>query len=348
MSNPDDLTKALAQNGDYDPEKAEEMRTEMAGTFRAAMRRTERYLWGYTCLLSWLGVFAAAHFIQSSTTKALLFYGLLTLAFFETTILMKLWYWITNNKISVLKAIKQLEQGEPAAVDANMPREGKEAQVSLDGLPRWERRIWKVAIFCGCFLVLFVKGLEVQGVEDPWGGGAEWGSLSSEGCVTLAADGSGSEVTEMSFLHQGTLPRRGFDFHAPDGVVVRFADSHGNELPFETSPEHGHVRYIVHLRRPLMPGRRFSYTRTQKQAESATEEGGVWTYSNDVSYGYNTNEFSQTVVLPEGAEIVSTKPWPVSTFTLQGKPTVRFEATRGHNDPFKYTVQYRLAEEASE
>jgi hypothetical protein len=172
--------------------------------------------------------------------------------------------------------------------------------------------------------------------------------LTSEGCVTLAADGSGSEVTEMSFLHQGTLARRGFNFHAPDAAVLRFTDSHGNDLPVETSTEHGHVRYIVHLPRPLMPGRRFSYTRTQKHAESATEKGGVWTHSADYSYAHDTNEFSQMVVLPEGAEIVSAKPCPVAKFTLSNKPVVRFEATRGYNDPFKYTVQYRLTGEASD
>ena len=76
------------------------------------------------------------------------------------------------------------------------------------------------------------------------------------------------------------------------------------------------------------------------------KEDGVWTHSGDFSYAYDTNEFSQTVVLPEGAEIVSVQPWPVAKFTLKNKPTVRFEATRGHNDPFKYTVQYRLADKA--
>jgi uncharacterized membrane protein YsdA (DUF1294 family) len=142
MSNPDDLTEALTQNGAYDPERAEELKKKMVGTFKAKMRKAERYLWGYTCLYAWLGVFAAAHFMQSSTTKALLFYGLLTLVFFEMTILMKVWYFVTNNKISILKAIKQLELGGPAAVDANTPWESKEAQGPPAGLPRWERRIW--------------------------------------------------------------------------------------------------------------------------------------------------------------------------------------------------------------
>ena len=348
MSNPDDLRKALAKNGAYDPEKAEELRKKMAGTFKATMRKVERILWGRSYLFVWLGVFAGAHFMQSSATKALLFYGLLALAFFNCLLQLKTWYYIASNKISVLKAIKELELGGPTGVDANTPHEGKEVHVPfVDGLPRWERRIWYVAVVCGCFLVLFVKGFDVQGVEDPWDL-SRGGSSTSEGCVTLAADGSGSEVTEMSFLDRGTMVRTGINFVAPDGAVVRFTDSHGNELPAEAVSEHGHVRYNVRLLPRVMSGRRFSYTRTQKYADSATEEEGVWTHSADFSHAYNTNEFSQTVVLPEGAEIVSVTPWPVAKFTLNNKPTVRFEATRGHDDPFKYTVQYRLVPQASD
>jgi hypothetical protein len=309
------------------------------------MRKVERSLWIRSCLFAWLAVFAAAHFMHSSATKALLFYGLLTLAFFNCLLQLKMWYYTASNKIGVLKAIKQLELDGPAGVDADMLQEGKQL---VDGLPGWERNIWWVACVGGCFLILFVKGLETQGVKgpsDPFGGE---GSLTSDVCVTLAADGSGFEQAEMSFLDTRTSRTSRFNFNAPEEAVVRFADSHGKELPVRTVSEQGQMRYIVRLLSPVMSGHRVSYTRTQEYAQWATEEGGVWTHSADFSYAYNTNEFSHTVVLPEGAEIVSVKPWPVAKFTLNKKPTVRFETTRGHNDPFQYTVQYRLLKEASD
>ena len=346
MSNPDDLTKALAKNGAYDLEKAEEMREKMVGTFEAKLRKVERFLWVYLCLLAWLIVFTMFHFMQSSSTKALLFYGILLLIFFETTILMKLWYWTMNNKISVLKAIKQLELGGTAAA-ADRPDGGKALHGPLVGLSRGERTIWWVVLIGGSALVGAVKGVEISGAVDPWSLGAG-GTLSSEGTIQLALDGSGSAVTEMSFIHEGTLARRGFNFHAPKSAKIRFTDGRGSEMPFTTSTQNEHVRYEVRLPRPVMPGRRFSYTRHSEGPNSATEEDGVWTYSSDVAYGYDTNEISHTVVLPEGAEIVSVTPWPVANFTLSNRPTVRFEATRGHNDPFKYTVQYRLAGEMSD
>lgn len=342
MSNPDDLTEALGQNGAYDPEKAEELRKKMVGTFKAKIRKAERYLWVYMCLCCWLFVFTLFHFMQSSSTKALLLYGILMLVFFETTVLMKLWYWIMNNKISVLKAIKQLELGGTAAAAES----SKALHGPLAGLSGRERAVWWVVLIGGCALVGGVKGAEISGAVHPWDLAAG-GSLTSEGCITLAPDGSGSEVTEMSFVHKGTLARRGFNFHAPKSREIRFTDRRGREMPFTTSAQNGHLRYDIRLPRPVMPGRRFSYTRLSEGPNWATEQGGVWAYTDEYSYGYDTNEFSQTVVLPEGAEIVSVKPYPVAKFTLGNHPIIRFEATRGHNDSFQYTVRYRLAEDSS-
>jgi hypothetical protein len=48
----------------------------MVGTFEAKMRKVERYLWVSMCLCCWLVVFTLFHFMQSSSTKALLFHGI--------------------------------------------------------------------------------------------------------------------------------------------------------------------------------------------------------------------------------------------------------------------------------
>lgn len=348
MNNPHDLTKALAKNGAYDHEKAAEQKTRLVGNYRAKMRKVERMFWGYMCFCAWMGVFAGLHFMHSSATKALLFYGLLTLVFFETTILMKLWYWTANNKISVLKAIKQLELGRSPDVDVHLiPEDSEEPVPFVEGLARWERRAWTTAVVGGCFLLVFVKGLETQGVEGPVSPFSGEGSLTSAGYLMLAADGSGLEKTEISFVNTRTSRTSSFTFHAPQAVAVRFADSNGQELPIESASQSEsqseHVRYVVRLLRPAMSGQRVSYIRTQENAAWATEEEGVWTHSADFGYVYNTNELAQTVVLPEGAELVAAEPWPVAKLTLNKRTAVRFEATRGQNDRFHYTVQYRLA-----
>jgi hypothetical protein len=333
----DNLAQALGENGSFDPHKAAELKKQVLGTFEAKMRKVERYLWIYMCLCAWLFVFSLFHFFHSSTTKALLFYGLLMLVFFETTILMKLWYWIMNNKITVLKELKQLQldrlPGNNAPAPSGRP---KRLEGPMQGLSRWERRLWWVVLIGGGALVGAVKSGDTY-----WRPSSD-ASLTSQGCLTLAADGSGSAVTEMSGVYQGIETRDSLSFSAPRGGVVRVTDHHGRELPFTTSLEDGQVRYHLRLMRIVWPGQRFSYTSVQECPDYAVQEGGVWTCSLEYSHGYATNEFSETVVFPEGAEIVSVTPWPVATFTLANKPTVRFEATRGRNEPFGYTVQYRL------
>jgi len=342
MSNPEDnLAKALSENGAFDTERADELRKKAVGAFEAGMRKVERCLWIYLCSCAWLVVFTLFHFMQSSSTKALLFYGLLLLIFFQTTILVKLWYWVMNNKISVLKAVKQLALGGPVAKDAETPGQSRGFGGPLQGLSRGERAVWWGVLLAGSALIGAVKSAEIRGGVGAWNldGG---GTLTSEGHVTLAEDGSGSAVTHMSWVHDGALAKRGFHYYAPKESVLRFSDAHGRELPFTMSPQDGHICYDVALRHPVMPGRRFSYTMIEERSMAARKEGGVWTYWNDSSYGYDTNEFSRTVVLPRGAEIVSAEPWPVAAFTLDGHPTVRFEGTRGQNEPFRYTVKYRL------
>jgi hypothetical protein len=292
-----------------------------------------------------LFVFTLSHFMHSSGTKILLFYGILMVVFVQATILMKLWYWIANQKITVLKAIKQLELcGASSSADALRP---EDLRGPVEGLARRERTVWWVSLLAGCALIAAVKGAEVSGAVDP-GAFDRGGMLSSSGCITLAADGSGSAVTEMSFIHEGALARRGFNFHAPQTEKTRFVDGSGAELAFTTSPQNEHVRYDVRLPRPVMPGERFNYSRFSEIADAATVEDGIWTYSSDVAYGYNTNEISQTIVLPAGAEIISASPWPESTFTLQGRPSVRFTGVRARDEALKYTIKYRLAEKVSE
>ncbi|HUT90821.1 MAG TPA: DUF6768 family protein [Thermoguttaceae bacterium] len=333
----DGLAEALGQNGSFDPGKAEELKQNALAAFDAKMKKVERYLRVYLCLCVWLFVFSLFHFFHSSTTKALLFYGLLTFIFFETTVLMKLWYWIMNDKITVLKEIKQLQLARISGDEGDATTGIDRLRGPLRGLSRRERTAWWAALVCGAALVGAVKSC-----GDTYWQPSSDASLMSRGCVTLAADGSGSAVTELSSVYQGIETRDSFSFFAPRGAVLRVADSHGRELPFTTLLQDGRVRCEVRLMRTVFPGQRFSCTQVQECPDFATHEGGVWTYSTEYSHNYATNEFSETVVLPAGAEIVSVDPWPVASFILSRKPTVRFEATRGRNEPFKCAIQYRL------
>jgi hypothetical protein len=346
MSQPrDNLERALAENGSFDPERAKQLREKAVAALNARMRWVERIFWVFFLLLVWAMGWWFVEFMRSASMKNSILAAVLLLIIYESTVLMKLWYWTMNNKISVLKEIKQLRLETSLAADREAPMWGRGLEEPARALPRWERLAWLIAL-----IAMVVVGFPLS-IGPPIGPNwrflsAHCRTLTSEGCVTLSEEGSGSVVTQMSFVCEGISPMTSFSLAAPKSAALRFTDARGRKLPFSMSPQNGQMRYDVSLIDGVMPGRRFSCTRVQESSKCATQEGGVWTYTADYSYGYDTNEFAETVVLPEGAEIVSVTPWPVATFTLSNKPTVRFETTRSRNEPFKYTIQYRLPSES--
>lgn len=349
MSEPEnELKRSLAENGSFDPAKAEEVKRKAVAALNARMRRAERLFWVVFLLCVYVLCCAVVSFRYVSGTKELIWLAMLALVMYESTVLMKLWYWTVNTKISVLKEIKQLRLELSAATNQEPSMWGRGLEEPARSLSRWERIAWWIVLI----VVLFASGL----VETYfWRIGRPKlirptvaQTLTSEGCLTLEADGSGSEVKEISTVHGGINARESVVAFAPAGAVLRFTDARGQELPFTTSPHEGRVRYDVKTTRPVLPGQRFSFTLVQKRPDYATQEGGVWTCSDKCEYDYATSELAETVILPVGAEIVSVNPWPVAKFTLTGRPTVRFEARRGYRERFNYTIQYRLPSEPAD
>ena len=336
MNDEHTLSDALAQNGSFDAARADRMRAAALGLFDARLRKVDRWLMGYLCVATWLMILALFQFLHATATKPLLFYGLLMLIFFEITVLMKLWYWMMNTKIGILKTLKEMQLGSSGA-GAAMPADQSESPISpLKGVSRFERRIWWAVMIAGAAAIGAVHGGAPLKTTD--------GSLAHDGVVTLAADGSGSAETNLSFTNGGIDTIRHFNFYAPEGCEVEFLDSNGEQLPFTISQpaDSDHVRYDVDLRRWAWPGMRLNYMRLERGQHWVDEDQGVWTYAGDYSYGYDTVDFTQIVVLPPGSEVVSATPWPESVYTLGDRTAVRFKGVRGRNDRFKFTVQYHL------
>jgi hypothetical protein len=339
MSQPqDNLEKALAQNGSFDPQRARQLKQKAVAKLNTKMRCVGRITFIFLCLDVWILLFAFYHFLQVSDTKQLIMYAFLMLVCFESTILVKLWYWVMNDKISVLKEIKLLRLELPRDDAASVLEDADKPRGWLRSL-RWAERIfWWSLLVAGIVAVNVVKSHDIPpGWELPKGG-----TLTRQACVTLAPDGDASVVTDVSCQYEGVAPRRGFTFPAPRSWSVRCIDGCGRELSATATPVNDHHCYHVRLNKPVYPGERYSYVLMADCPNAARREGDVWTYSTDHRYDYGTNEYVETVVLPEGAEIVSATPWPAATFTLNNKLTVRFESKRGCNERFEYTIQYRL------
>jgi hypothetical protein len=104
-----ELKNALEKNSDFDIAKSETARKETVQMFYDNMRKVKIVYW-ITFLLC-LGMMGAGYIgLRSATdTRGMLLWMIFFMIGFNSTILMKLWYWVVDNKLSVLKEIKQLQ-----------------------------------------------------------------------------------------------------------------------------------------------------------------------------------------------------------------------------------------------
>ena len=337
----DDLKMALAENGSFDHERAAKKRQMVVAAFSAKMKRVERHVWFWGILCKCVAIFAVMQMLQSTSTKGIIMNAIVAVFLFEVVIMYKLWYWIINNKLSVLKEIKQLRAEAPGATDPAAST-GLEAIVDepIQGLPRWERRLWWYVHLVCVVTVILVKSRDLQPVV------VRGETMVHDGYVTLASDGSGTTVTRTSSPNQGVVPAVSFPFDVSSGATVRWVDQHGRELPVTVSTEDGRDRYTVGLIDPALPGERLTYKRISETPGLASKEGDIWTCRADWSFGPQSYRYNETVMLPEGAEIVSVNPEPDNRFvTSTGQPVLRFGADCGLNEHFIYTIQYRLPTE---
>lgn len=175
MSNPNEdspLKKALAENGSFDPRRADELKRKAVEAFETKMRTVERWYWAFMVVICWLLAVVVLQFLQATTTKTIVMNGLAVLICIEGTVLMKLWYWVMNNKISVLKAIKQLDLREADVTENGLSSDGKRLDSPLVGLSRRERAVWWAALVGGCFLISVFLG-----ANSSWSAG---GALSAK------------------------------------------------------------------------------------------------------------------------------------------------------------------------
>ncbi len=347
MSEPDkNLKKALAENGAFDPQRGDEQKKKTVDVFSARMRKVERLVWIWLILCVCLGLFAYLRFQSPSTTstKALIGYAILILIAYESTILLKLAYWILNVKLSLLKEIKLLRLERSHSEDRDAPIRGRDLEAPLRSLSRRERTAWQLGLVG--IVVLTVVYFTPMVYRAVWGRQLR-PNLTHQGYVTLAADGSGTTVTETSWTNRDVVPTVSSSFECGSQSENRWIDDRGRELPVTVSTENGRSRYTIRFIDPVMPGQPNTYKRVTEDPALATKEGDLWTCRADWGFGPQTYRYTETVKLPEGAEIVSVSPEPAKRFVRGNAPVLRIEVSLGRDEHFRYKVQYRLPPKAA-
>jgi hypothetical protein len=144
-----ELKKALAENGDFDTEKAKQTAAEAVSRFNFGLRWTERC--GIIVLLICIAVFecAAIMFAMAFTTKAMIGYAVVMLLSYVIGVVSALFSRITSMLLRVLREIKQLQLeylGYPADRNVSPSDRTLPFTVRSRALTRWETTGWTVAL----------------------------------------------------------------------------------------------------------------------------------------------------------------------------------------------------------
>ena len=187
MSQSDDaLAKALSRNGKFDAERGRESTREAAEWFAARLRKVERITFVYHILLGAVGVFYMIRFQATDDVKTMLGYACIIGAVLAGLVVMKLWYWVMNSKISILRDIELLRLDLTArgvlAPDTEplSTRRGTRFSTIEAGRSR-KRLLWWIVLVGIMFAVaLLASGVDILGYGIVAQEEAEWRISASD------------------------------------------------------------------------------------------------------------------------------------------------------------------------
>jgi hypothetical protein len=169
-------------------------------------------------------------------------------------------------------------------------------------------------------------------------------TITIDSQATLSPDGAGWIETKRWYYYYGMSPMASSSLYTGKAFnITHWLDNRDRELPMSIAEVGENRQYTVQLIEPIMPGGEVHDTTTIYGQNIAKQEGDIWTYQGDPVYGYEKNNYLETITLPPGAEIISVEPKPNRQFFKNGSAIVVFQATRKGNEKFIHTIKYKLA-----
>jgi hypothetical protein len=117
------IRKTLSDTGKFDAAKAETSRKEIVQMFDKKLKRVKLTTQISLLVLAVLIIYSFHLLSQSQNTRDMLVHTIIILILAESTVLMKLWYWVLNAKYGVLKELKQLQLQIAEMTDKTPPVE---------------------------------------------------------------------------------------------------------------------------------------------------------------------------------------------------------------------------------
>jgi hypothetical protein len=341
-----EITQALSENGEFDPEKADAVRAASVAHYDRAQKKAERHTLASLLLCVVFMAVGAVTMVYAGSTKAIIASALLVLIMFESTILMKLWYWIVQNMLRVLRDVRLLRidlAGIPGAEGAATaaPTTLETVRINRSRLGKWERVLWYIPILLiSMFAGVFVANRIATGVER--------GTMTSERIIRLEADGHGHMTTRYNLQNTTSRPitertiYSGGSIDTPKIILPEdssITDGEGRQLLIRVLPAGPNHKYVIGLARAVEPGERFLLN--SESGAEAVREDDVWTFHMSQDWGYGVDHFRDVVVLPPGAKFLSADPEPAQMSQTEEGTVLYWEAERTHGARWEYTVTYR-------
>jgi len=156
----DELKKALAENGGFDAEKAENEVERARRWFDSRLRWSGRIAWMRLILVVAVCVFALTNFMVAVSTRAMIGYAALMVITIGGVGTIAVQSWVAGTKIGLLKEIKLLRLeclGRPAGqVAPTAWREFPLTPATRRALSGWEYTAWLLALMVVAGASMFI------------------------------------------------------------------------------------------------------------------------------------------------------------------------------------------------
>jgi hypothetical protein len=172
--------------------------------------------------------------------------------------------------------------------------------------------------------------------------------IAHETFEDVLPDGTIDVHSSIRHRNYGQTPTRELRWGmAPHELVYldsyRMLDQFGNSMPlevYEDGPDSG-KRVKVTLVRPLFPGEEAWYTARFIETRGTGRDGDQWVYRHVGDYPEH-RLVTRSVLLPEGADVVSITPDPLHRETVNGRELVVWRRFFMRGDRVPWEIRYRL------
>jgi hypothetical protein len=285
--------------------------------------------------------FGGAHLLSiSSQIKLMLLASVTMLIGYETTVLVKLWYWVADTNIRTLREIKRLQLLllDATGLGGPGPEDQTAATEAVAGRTVWHRisrrRLeWitaAVLVVVGAALGLYLaRGVINQG---------EGHRHFREVHTSILRDGTCEVTMREQYHYAGMNPLE--SLHVRTKAPLEDADwreATQGTLPHSVEQEGEDHIYTVNLDQPIFRGETVDLRSSARTDEFLAREGDQWTFQTGWTWGRPRkpsltireawpSPVKQTVAVPAGAVVESVTPAPhMSWVDYDGRYLFYFE-----------------------